>query len=95
MKSVLPRESAQRKKLGFPTALKTWLKNDSREAGNTGSDMLKAMRESISASPVIKKYYDMASIMGLIEEHGRGFADHSRKIYLFYALAVWYEQYFK
>ncbi len=95
MKNILPRESARRKKLGFPTALKTWLKNDSREAGKTGSDMLKSMRESISASPLIKKYYDMATIMGLIEEHGRGFADHSRKIYLFYTLAVWYEQYFK
>ncbi len=85
VRGIIPKESSNRKKLGFPTALKLWLRED--------PVMLKTIRDTISSNRHLKKYIDLASVMGMIEEHSKTNADHSRKIYLLYILSLWFNKF--
>lgn len=78
-KKVLPESTRNRRKLGFPTPIREWFGKDSQEAYQT-----------IFNSPYIKEKLDIGYIREIIGEHRTGRADHSRKIYLLYCLAVWY-----
>ncbi len=79
LKGVLPKATAGRKKLGFPTALRHWLR-EKPEAFST----------VIIENEYIKEHFKLGFIKHLFKEHASGKADNSRKIYILYILALWY-----
>ncbi|MCR4279730.1 MAG: asparagine synthase (glutamine-hydrolyzing) [Candidatus Zambryskibacteria bacterium] len=78
-KSVLPESTRNRKKLGFPTPVKTWFNRDRED-----------IYEIILDNEYIKSRLDTAVIRQLIEDHVSRKRDNSRKIYLLLMLALWY-----
>ncbi len=81
---ILPSETAERRKLGFPTPLRIWLKERPEEILNIICD-----------NTYIQKKFNTAYIRQLMAAHLRGRADNSRKIYLLLMLALWYNVYIK
>lgn len=82
--SVLPKETSARKKLGFPTPVKQWLKENPE-------DILKTIREN----EYIKKNFNLDYINELADAHLKGKADNSRKIYTLLMFALWYNTFIK
>lgn len=78
-KSVLPESTRQRKKLGFPTPVKTWFTREREDIYGIILD-----------NEYIKSRLDTAVIRQLIEDHVSEKRDNSRKIYLLLMLALWY-----
>jgi len=78
---ILPKATADRKKLGFPTALRHWL----REKPG-------AFELLIMENVYIKEHFKIGYIKHLFKEHAdvKNKIDNSRKIYLLYMLALWY-----
>ncbi len=79
LEKILPRATAGRKKLGFPTALRFWL----REKPDSFS-------KTILENDYIQEHFKLGYIKHLFKEHAGGKVDNSRKIYLLYILALWY-----
>lgn len=86
MKGVLPKETAGRKKLGFPTPIKEWLKD---------SKMSTEITEVILDNDFIKTHFSLKYIKKLSEDHLNQKTDNARKIYLLYMLALWYNVFIK
>ncbi|MFA6297138.1 MAG: asparagine synthase (glutamine-hydrolyzing) [Candidatus Paceibacterota bacterium] len=84
MKGILPKKTAGRKKLGFPTALRHWLK-----------DKPELFSETILENEYINEHFKLGYIKHLFKEHTEGNTDNSRKIYVLYMLALWYNVYIK
>jgi asparagine synthase (glutamine-hydrolysing) len=82
LKGTLPKETAERKKLGFPTALKHWLKAKPE-----------LFLSTITENEYIKSHCNVGYIKHLFKEHSSGKIDNSRKIYILYMLALWYNIY--
>lgn len=78
-KGVLPESTRNRKKLGFPTPVKSWF---TKERGE--------IYELILTNQYIKEHLDIKVIERLIKEHLSGVKDNSRKIYLLLMLSIWY-----
>jgi asparagine synthase (glutamine-hydrolysing) len=77
--SVLPQETADRKKLGFPTPIKQWIKDQPDE-----------IRNIILKNAYIKNKFSTVYIHDMIESHISGKSDNARKIYILLMLALWY-----
>jgi hypothetical protein len=82
--AVLPQETADRKKLGFPTPMRIWLKERPEE-----------IMDIITQCPYIQKKFNEEHIEQLMRSHLKGKGDNSRKIYLLLMLALWYNVYMK
>lgn len=78
-KGIIPEETRHRRKLGFPTPIRTWLRDPMCPA-------YKAIRES----EYIKEHLDTFFIEGLIADHTENKKDNARHIYILYMLALWY-----
>ncbi|MHB1316393.1 MAG: asparagine synthetase B family protein, partial [Minisyncoccota bacterium] len=78
-KGIIPEETRHRRKLGFPTPIRVWLRDPACPAYS-------AIRES----KYIQEYLDVDFIETLIEEHILNKKDNSRHIYIIYMLALWY-----
>lgn len=83
-KSILPEATRQRKKLGFPTPIRKWIK----EANQDFFDL-------IVKNDYINKKLNVVEINKIIKEHLDGSRDNSRKIYLLLILAIWYNVFIK
>lgn len=83
VKELLPKQTTKRKKLGFPTALKHWMRH------NMG-----AFEKGILENEYIQSRFKIGYIKHLIKEHVTGIRDNSRKIYLLYMLALWHKTFF-
>lgn len=79
---ILPKTTADRKKLGFPTPIKHWLIKNPNE-----------IMRLINNNPYIVQYFDQKYINELLENHVKGRADNARKIYTLLMLALWYNQF--
>ncbi len=77
--SILPKTTASRKKLGFPTPIKQWLKKQPEEVMNV-----------IKTNSYIQKKFNSAYIEQLETEHVSGKKDNARKIYVLLMFALWY-----
>lgn len=84
VKDLMPRATAQRKKLGFPTALKQWMKISIGD-----------FEKGILDNEYIQSRFKLGYIKHLLRQHANGTADNSRKIYLLYMLALWHDTFFK
>jgi len=83
-KSVLPEESASRRKLGFPVPIRVWLKED--KYYNTVKEAFTSARA--------EKFFKTDKLMDILNRHKAGKADYSRKIWTVYTFLVWHEVYF-
>jgi len=79
---ILPKTTAERKKLGFPTPIKHWL-------AKKPEDIMRVIRNN----KYISANFDLTYIESLAQEHISGRTDHARKIYILLMLALWYNQY--
>ncbi len=79
---MLPQTTADRRKLGFPTPIKHWLKKQPDE-----------VKRMIQNNTYVKEHFDSAYIENLFLEHLAGKRDHARKIYILLMLSLWYNQY--
>lgn len=77
--SILPKTTASRKKLGFPTPMKQWLKSKPEE-----------VMKIIRTNEYILQKFNMEYIDELEKRHLSGKADNARKIYTLLMLALWY-----
>ena len=79
-KDVIPEETRNRKKLGFPTPVRDWFTTDRQDVYDT-----------ILKNPYIRQKMDTTYIQKLIDDHTGKIADNSRKIYALLMLALWYD----
>ncbi len=81
---VIRKETAEKKKLGFPIPIRVWLREDKYYR------RVKEMFHTESAA----KFFDLNYLNRLLEEHRKQKHDNSRKIWTVYIFLVWYERFF-
>jgi asparagine synthase (glutamine-hydrolysing) len=79
LRDVVPPAIVNRKKLGFPTPTRVWLRTDMYDWAH---DIL----DRSGAGELL----DLEYARGLLEEHKRGDADHSRKVWTVLVFCVWH-----
>ncbi|MGL5694260.1 MAG: asparagine synthase-related protein, partial [Peptostreptococcaceae bacterium] len=79
-KDIVPEHIVNKRKLGFPTPIRIWLKE---ELGC----IVKETIEKASVDHLINKDY----VYNLIDEHLQNKKDNSRKIWTVYTFCLWYE----
>ena len=80
---AIPRDWAQKEKLGFPVPMALWLREDRYY------NLVKREFESSEAA----LFFNVDELVRLLEEH-RGGADRSRRIWIVYAFLTWYRIFF-
>jgi asparagine synthase (glutamine-hydrolysing) len=80
---AIPRDWAQKEKLGFPVPVAAWLREDAYY------DEVKRAFTSEEAAC----FFDTDALVGLLDEHRAG-TDKSRRIWIVYSFLVWYRVYF-
>ncbi len=83
-KGILPETTSGRKKLGFPTPIKHWLKDN--------PDAIKAY---VLNNELIKSDFNVDSVDLLFKTHDPFKVDNSRRIFILLMLALWYDIYIK
>lgn len=81
-KDIVPPYMKEKKKLGFPTPIRVWLK----------SDLGRYVREIITNAEV-DKLINKKYVINLLDEHIRGKKDNSRKIWTVFMFCLWYQIY--
>lgn len=81
-KDIVPPYMKEKKKLGFPTPIRVWLK----------SYLGKYVREIISNANV-DKLINKEYVINLLDEHIEGKRDNSRKVWTVFMFYLWYELY--
>jgi len=78
-------DTAAKKKLGFPVPIRVWLKEDAC------SEVVK----QAFTSPAAETFFNTGKLVKLLEDHKKGNADNSRKIWTIYMFLVWHKVYFE
>lgn len=78
-------KTAAKKKLGFPVPIRVWLKEDKYY------NIVRKAFESKSS----QKFFNIAPLLKLLDDHRDGKADNSRKIWTVFTFLVWYKVYFE
>ncbi|BCB78518.1 asparagine synthetase B [Phytohabitans flavus] len=76
---VVPPPIVNRRKLGFPTPTRVWLRGEMYE-----------WARNILATSGAGELLDLGYAQKLLEEHRRGEADHSRKVWTVLVFCIWY-----
>ena len=84
-KRNMPKETANKKKLGFPVPIRVWLKEDKYYT----------IVKEYFTSEVASKYFNTDKLMALLDTHKKGKKDNSRKIWTVLMFLIWYNEYFK
>ena len=80
---AIPRDWAQKQKLGFPVPVVSWLREE---------PYFQKVRQAFTSADAAR-FFDTAELVRLLEEHRAG-ADNSRRIWIVYSFLVWYRVYF-
>lgn len=80
---AIPRDWAQKEKLGFPVPVVNWLRQDQYY-----NQVKAAFTDDIAA-----QFFNTDELVALLDEHKAG-ADRSRKIWIIYMFLMWYKIYF-
>lgn len=80
---AMPKETANKKKLGFPVPIRVWLKEDKYY------NKVKGYFENETS----KKYFNTAALIKLLDDHRAGKHDNSRKIWTVFSFLLWHEQF--
>ncbi len=81
----MPKQVADKKKLGFPVPIRVWLKDDK---------YYNIVKEKFT-SKIAEEFFVTKEIMALLNNHKNKKKDNSRKIWTIYTFLIWYEQFFK
>ncbi|WP_250675198.1 asparagine synthase (glutamine-hydrolyzing) [Paraclostridium ghonii] len=79
-KDVVPQHMVEKKKLGFPTPIRVWLKDD------LGKYVKNVITESKTDDIINKEY-----AIGLLDEHIKGSKDNSRKVWTVFVFCLWHQ----
>ncbi len=82
--SHMPKESAERVKLGFPVPIKTWLREERYY------NIVKSLFEE----DFVKEFFIQEDILQMLEDNFHEKIDARRKIWTIYTFLVWYKIYF-
>ncbi|PWK06292.1 asparagine synthase (glutamine-hydrolyzing) [Tumebacillus permanentifrigoris] len=82
VKDILPREVAERPKLGFPIPTRQWLRN---EHYNWARELI----DSSNVDHLINKKF----VLNLLEEHKNGVRDNARKVWTVLMFLLWHQIY--
>lgn len=80
----LPKQCADKKKLGFPVPIRVWLREDK---------YYNIVKEEFTGE-VAKEFFHTKKLMHLLDEHKCGKADNSRKIWTVLTFIIWYKRFF-
>ena len=80
----LPQKTAEMRKLGFPTPLNDWLRQEKYY------NMVREKFESEAAASI----FNTKEILRLLDEHKNGSSKNMKKIWSIYAFLVWYDEFF-
>ena len=80
----LPERVYNKEKLGFPSPLAVWLRDD--KFYNRVKDAFEG--------PVAQEFFVPEKLMELLDEHKSGRVSNMQKIWSFYTFIVWYEEFF-
>lgn len=83
--AYLPKPSFSKPKLGFPVPIRNWLKDE---------DWYENIKAAFGGETAAI-YFHTDYLMELLEEHKKGTADNSRKIWTVYVFLVWYHIFFE
>jgi asparagine synthase (glutamine-hydrolysing) len=81
-KGIIPEETRHRRKLGFPTPIRVWMRDPN-------CPVYSVIRNSV----YIREHLDMTEVEHYIVSHISGKSDTARHIYILYMLALWYTVY--
>lgn len=79
-KDEIPQHMVKKKKLGFPTPIRVWLKEDL-------GDVVRQTINEAQVNDLINKDYAIK----LLDNHIQGYDDNSRKIWAIYAFCLWHQ----
>jgi len=77
-------QTASKKKLGFPVPIRVWLKEDKYYS---------IVRDRFESDDS-EKFFNTDLLVKLLDDHRKGKADNSRKIWTVFTFLVWYDVYF-
>ncbi|MCL1924579.1 MAG: asparagine synthase (glutamine-hydrolyzing) [Defluviitaleaceae bacterium] len=80
----LPKENAEKKKLGFPVPIRHWLRQE---------EYYEKVKEAF-ASETANKFFNRAELIKLLEDHKKK-TDNSRKIWTIYMFLIWHNEFFR
>ena len=80
---AIPRDWAQKEKLGFPVPVVDWLRQD----------RYRRRVEEWFAGDIARRFFDIDELAKLLDEHASGI-DRSRKIWIVLMFLLWYRIYF-
>lgn len=81
---AIPRDWAQKEKLGFPVPVAAWLREDR---------YYELVREAFT-SDVAAQFFNTDELVRLLDEHRSGSRDLTRRIWIVYMFLMWYDIYF-
>ncbi|WP_282803268.1 asparagine synthase (glutamine-hydrolyzing) [Secundilactobacillus kimchicus] len=81
--SELPERVANKEKLGFPSPIATWIKEDK----------YRQRIEEAFTSDVAEKFFNTDALMNILQEHVNG-KSSMQKIFTIYTFILWYQVYF-
>ncbi len=84
-RKVIPNESYNKKKLGFPVPLKEWIKTE---------DVYSKMKKTFN-SDISKKLFDNNAINKLLDLTYTGRIDNYKKAWTIYIFLIWYQVFFE
>ena len=79
-KDEIPQHMVKKKKLGLPTPIRVWLKEDL-------GDVVRQTINEAQVNDLINKDYAIK----LLDNHIQGYDDNSRKIWAIYAFCLWHQ----
>ena len=79
---VLEDKVSSKKKLGFPVPIREWMKEE---------ETYKQIKALFNKDD---KFFNTKKIIKLLDDHKKGKADNSRKIWTVYIFLLWYEIFF-
>ncbi|MGB4673908.1 MAG: asparagine synthase (glutamine-hydrolyzing) [Azovibrio sp.] len=82
-KDWVPPGFFDRNKMGFSAPLPTWLRGD----------LAPIMREAIANNATLSEWFDTRQLDRLLDEHLAGPHSHSKRLWPFYALAIWVQEF--
>src|SRR5699024_10581492 len=80
LERIVPAHVLHRKKLGFPVPTRHWL---------AGPELHDWARDHVLASGT-DEFVDKAAVLRMLDEHRRGDADHSRRIWTMLCFMIWH-----
>ncbi len=81
---LIPVQTAEKKKLGFPVPVRAWLRDKKYAA---------IVRDAFTSSSA-RQFFNTAKLVKMLEQHVSGRRDNWRQIWCVFMFLVWYDEYF-